>query len=179
MLYRVSCVAGLLASASALEAGAPFPCRAMTARRPIALAMSEESSLADLFVESAAVDKVYIDLFGRLPANALPEIQGSLGLFLNQGHMVNGRPAYAHASRSDVMLWWMPNGEWCIGDTQRVGTGRCLMRAAKQRGTAIPLEISGKWKVKDNGSGWVDNVDIMVSDKRIPEKPAEPPTPRP
>ena len=49
------------------------------------------------------------------PANAPPDAAASLGLFSPTTAIINGKPVYAHATKPNLMLRSMPNGDWCIG----------------------------------------------------------------
>jgi hypothetical protein len=133
------------------------------------------------------MDPVFITFGGSCPANAHPDAQPSLGLFVKhrKGTVINGRPSYIHATQSNVMLWWMPNGDWCVGKRQDYGTSRCLAKCRTGRGVALPHQITAKWKVLDNRANWIDEVDIRVSTLRpsfppeMPNAPPKPPTPAP
>jgi len=49
------------------------------------------------------------------PVNAHPDAAASLGLFSPTTAIINGKPVYMHATKPNVMLRSMPNGDWCIG----------------------------------------------------------------
>eukprot|EP00900_Chrysochromulina_parva_P026719 jgi/Chrpa1/8681/Chrysochromulina_OHIO_Genome00006377-RA len=49
------------------------------------------------------------------PANAHPDAAASLGLFSPTTAIINGKPVYMHATKPNIMLRSMPNGDWCIG----------------------------------------------------------------
>jgi hypothetical protein len=49
------------------------------------------------------------------PANAHPDAAASLGLFSPTTAIINGKPVYMHATKPNIMLRSMPNGDWCMG----------------------------------------------------------------
>ena len=159
-------VVSLVGAVSAFQAGLPLPTGAAVrvASPTIAAAMPTRATTVGLGADGPTnSEAVYISLQGYPPANAHPDAQASLGLFLLQTHVVNGKPSYVHATRPNVMLWWIRKGDWCIGLKRGLGTGKCFAYAPYDRGAALPNDIQGKWKFLDNGAGWVDNVDIRVS----------------
>ena len=111
---------------------------------------------------AAADDTVFIRMEGRAPANAKPEAVASLGLFLKQDQVIYGRYTYVHATRPNVMMWGLLNGDWCIGLKRELGTGRCFA-VTNDKDAALPHDVRGTWKVLDNGAGWVNNVALKVS----------------
>ena len=106
---------------------------------------------------------VLIELAQRPPANAHPDAAASLGLFSRTTAIINKKPAYVHATKPNIMLWYMPNGDWCIGLKSELGLSRCYAYCPKNRNTGLPYDIKGKWKFLDNAAGFVENVDVSVS----------------
>jgi len=168
-------VVSLVGAVSAFQAGLPLPTgAAVRVTSPtIAAVVPTTATTVGLGADGPTnADAVYISLQGYPPANAHPDAQASLGLFLLQSHVVNGKPSYVHATRPNVMLWWIRKGDWCIGLKRGLGTGKCFAYAPYDRGAALPNDIHGKWKFLDNGAGWVDNVDLRVSTQPPASSPA-------
>ncbi len=149
---------------SAFKAGLPGPPMAAAVVRAVAPIMNG-NELQPVNPSAAAVadDAVLIELAQRPPANAHPGAAAALGLFSRTGQIINGKPAYVHTTQPNMMLWWMPNGDWCIGLKSELGLSRCFAYCSKNRGTMLPYDIKGKWKFLDNGAGFVENVDVRVS----------------
>ena len=114
-------------------------------------------------VQDISMDGVLIELAQRPPANAHPDAAASLGLFSRTTAIINKKPAYVHATKPNIMLWYMPNGDWCIGLKSELGLSRCYAYCPKNRNTGLPYDIKGKWKFLDNAAGFVENVDVSVS----------------
>ena len=162
-------VASLIACTWAYQPGVWFGA-APSAKlvRSVPRAMDSTDAMIDIFADALVPedDTLFISLFGHRPVNAHPDATTSLGRFKRLDQMVNGKPSYTHASRRNVRLWGMPNGDWCLGLNKELGTGRCLAYSSNHRSVMRPQDIEGKWKVLDNAAGWVENVDLRVTLRR-------------
>jgi len=146
-------IATIVGAASGFQVGVLLPPTGVVVRAA-SPSMTAAGTFRDAYNAAKAneEDAVFISLTGRIPANAHRDVPASLGLFVNKGTVVNGKPAYQHDTRPNTMLWSMPNGDWCIGLKRELGSGTCLMS-----------KHMGKWKILDNGAGWVDNVGVKVT----------------
>ena len=81
-----------------------------------------------------------------------PQRQLSLGDFLRQPELVNGRPAYTWLAGARV-LWWT-KGDWYVGKPEDLGAARGMLTA--RDGSPVPEGIIAAWRISDRRGGWLE-----------------------